>query len=243
VRLEEIDLDTLVRDTDAPLATLSDEQFQALWVGERLQLDPEAESMLVPALKSLVAAGLARLTESGDIELMHDAALIREARTRPATSLVWRGLTEDTPAVETWSLVTRHVLLEQRWEPPGIHHFALRNVRRAVDGLVEALVPMASSSGPWPGAADDLLDRVRAELPRVARIDVLSPPQISEVGDDGPTAASFTLAADDARCVRLTPHPEGTGVLMVSRSDVRRELLQLLTADTVVVAIDLAAEV
>lgn len=228
-----LDFTSMVKDGDLELASLSDEQFEALWAAERLEIDPESEPMIMAAVRALVAAGLAEPAAEGGLRLLGDAALIRAVRTRPSPSIVWQHTEADDTSLDTWTMVSDDVLLEQKWEVPGVHRFSLRQLRRAVIERVERLVPAASV--PLLSQADsgvqadtELLGKVRRELHHLTRADVFLPADAN--GTEENLNLSFTLASDGvSRCVLLEPATDGTAIVDATRAELRRHLVNLLS--------------
>ena len=160
---------------DVPLATLSDDEYAALWAPERLELEPDAGPRLAPGLRGLLAREYAQLQPDGSIDLVGETALIRESRTANLGTVVIRLVDED----RDWLVVQPGVVLEQRRPVPGGFTFVLRDTRRAVRELVAEVVPPGATEGEeWALGPEDPLDRwaqLQREHPRVTSIDVLRP--------------------------------------------------------------------
>jgi hypothetical protein len=153
------------------------------------------------------------------------------------TSAIWQHDRDTERPLRTWSVMASDVLLEQVYEQPGIHHFAVRRLRRALSELLEETIPAsARSSREEEGDAHRADEESVASLPegldqltqvRVLRVDssTVAEPEVHFQQID------LALVTDgQSRCVMLAPETESTTTMLnVSRKDVHRHISRLLT--------------
>ena len=218
-----------VSTQDLPLATLSDDEYEALWAPERLELDPEAGPALAAGVRGLLAHDYADLQPDGSIELGGEAALIRTTRTANLGTVLLRLPEGD----RQWLLVRPGVVLEQRRHSPGAFSFVLRDLKRAVRELVDEVVPTGATEGEaWSFGPEDPPERwaeLEAQHPRLTSLDVLRP----VTGQDAWVAQRMTLFTDGvlAGWCAFTGHDLRTVVTPASHASVRRMLLGLLEGE------------
>lgn len=215
-----------VTTEDLPVATLSDDEYQALWAPERLELDPESGPQIAAGLRGLLAREYAVLQPDGSIDLTGAAAFVRETRTANRGTVLLRLVDGD----RQWLLVRPGVVLEQRRPSPGGFTFVLRDLKRAVRELVGEVVPAGEAEGEeWSFGPEDpaeRLARLQADHPRVTSFDVLRPVLDQDVW----VAQRITLFTDGARSgwCAFTGYDLRTKVTPASPASVRRTLLGVL---------------
>lgn len=229
-------IEELVGDHDLPLCRLSNEELQALWAAERLEVDPDAAEMIGSAVRSLVAAGHAEVDMDGKLILGEHAALVRNVKSATLTSLVWQHDNDPVRPVRTWSLLGQDLVLEQVYEHPGVHAFTVRRLRSALRCMVADLVPATagqsddSAEQPQAPQAIQEIDTLPEGLTQFTQLRVL---QVE--ASETPEAVQFrqtdlALASDGAElCIMLLPtEDDSTLVLDVSRRAVYDHLLGML---------------
>lgn len=214
---------------DVPIAVLSDDEYEALWTPERLEIDPDCGPALAPGLRGLLARELATLTDDGAIELSGAAGLVRQARAVNLGLAVLRLVDHD----RQWFLIESGVVLEQRRPTPGGFTFVLRSLKRAVREVVDEVVPTGPPEGEqWSFGPEDPRERwaaLEAEHPRVCSVDVIRP----VLGQDAGVAQRVVLLSDGSRpgwCA-FTAHDLRTTVTPATPGGVRRLLLDLLDGE------------
>lgn len=236
-----VDFASLAGTDDFELASLSEEQFQALWATELMEVDPDCAAVMVVGLRALIAAGLAEATSEGDIRLRGAAAVIREVLTQSLPALVVQTVdasSERRP--RTWLVAAPGFILEQQWSPVGVHQFTLRRLTRAVRELVDDLIPAgpAAAGEKWTwsqsdAVAGDQLKSLFEANQQVTQIAVAVP--ITNLA--GPAATWIESAwfyANDGVTPGwvLTTRPDGSAEAMrTDRGQARAMLLAALTGD------------
>lgn len=217
---------TAVTAQDLPIATLSDDEYAALWAPERLELDPEAGPQLAAGIRGLLAHDHAVLQADGSIDLAGSAAFVRETRAVNLGTVLIRLADED----RQWLLVRPGVVLEQRRPSPGGFTFVLRDVKRAVREVIGDVVPARTTEGEeWSFGPEEPPQRwadLAAEHPRVTSFDVLRP----VLGQDAWVAQRVTLLTDGVRSgwCAFTGYDLRTTVTPATPASVRRILVGLL---------------
>jgi hypothetical protein len=211
---------------DLTVATFSDDEYDALWAPERLELDPEAGPRLAAGVRGLLAHDYAVLQPDGSIELSGEAALVRKTRTANLGTVLLRLPGED----RQWLLVRPGVVLEQRRPTPAGFSFVLRDLKRAVRELVEEVVPVGTTEGEeWSFGPDDPREQwveLEAQNPQVTSFDVLRPVLDQEAW----VAQRMTLLTDGTQAgwCAFTGYDLRTTVRPATPASVRRLLLGLL---------------
>ena len=130
------DLSPLFEHGEVELGSLSDEEHDVLWLGERIDENPLHAPILVVALRSLLATG--RAWYEGD-DLIFDPALAVIKQCYDLADVVVEGESADGTEF-TWIPHEASALLERRRSPYGVSHFVLRPRAEAVTSLVAQLV-------------------------------------------------------------------------------------------------------
>jgi hypothetical protein len=216
-----------VTHQDIPIATFSDDEFEALWAGERLEVDPEAAPRMASGLRGLVAHEYASVLSDGSVQLSGEAALVRHSRTANLGTVLLR-LPDDGD--RQWILLEPGVLLEQRRPAPGALEFVIRDVRRAVRELAEEVLPAGTGEGEeWSFGPDEEPQRwieLLARHPQRTRCGVVRP----VAGSDDWVAQRLEMLTDGTApgWLAMTRFDGRTTVLPARRATVRRLLGELL---------------
>ena len=223
----------LVAASDIEVATLSDDEYEALWAPERLPADPDAAPHLGAGLRGLIAHGYATWGPDGAVQLDGTVGLVRAARTTNLGHAVVR-----LPDSERrWYVLEPGVLLEQRRPCPGAWRFVVRDLRVAVRELVDEVVPDGVTEGEeWSFAAGEEPARW-AQLRsgrRTTQCLVLRP----VLGSTDWVGQLLTAVTDGSEpgWSALTRWDGRTTVAPARRAAVRRALLELLDGSGLAVA-------
>jgi hypothetical protein len=231
---ETADLRGAVTQQDIPIATLSDDEFEALWAAERIEVEPESAAAMAAGLRGLLAHEYASLETDGSVVLSGEAALVRHSRTSNL-GVVLLGLPGDD---RQWTLLEPGVVLELRRPVAGVLAFLIRDLKRAVRELVDELVPAGSAEGEeWSFGPDEEPDRwaeLVAAHARHARCGVLRP----VAGSEDWVAQRLELLTDGSApgWLALTRFDGRTTVLPAGRTTARRLFAELLNGSALDVA-------
>lgn len=235
------DVEALVRHEDVDLVTLSEEQCAVLWADDGLAASELRQPILLAALRSLVAAGLAGVGDDGGLHLQGPAVLVRASRVeRRRTLALVTGADPDAPIL--WTVLSPTLLLEQSVVMPGVYRFTLRAVRRAATELVRELLAEGAASTaeavPWSGdaSAEASLAEIRLRFPVESRMMVLDSgaitsgePNTSTVLDD--VTVWGALSPDDEPGWSVRRKPGATALVSpIDRRMLREWLLEAMRA-------------
>ena len=220
------DLRAALAAQDVEVATLSDDEHEALWAPERLPADPDAAPLLAAGIRGLVAHGHATWGPDGTVRLDGTAGLVRAARTTNLGHAVLR-----LPDSERrWFVLEPGVVLEQRRPFPGAWQFTVRDLKVAVREFVDEVVPAGATEGEeWsfgPGEEPDRWTQLTAAHPRTTQCLVLRP--VLGSGDWLGQLLTAVTDGSEPGWVALTRWDRHTTVAPARRAAVRRALLELL---------------
>lgn len=204
---------------DIELISLSDEQFEALWAAERIEIDPASTPQMQAALRSLLAGGLAEETEES-IVLARECLLIRQAVTMAESGVTVNCRVSGEN--REWFTLTPAAVLEQRRSPAGVNTFAIRPLATALSELVAELVPQGAKGAEesWPRAEDADAEQLTTLLADTT--------DITAIALWGECHHRFALLHGGDRTLRVGADDEQVTVEPVSRVSLRRLLKEAL---------------
>lgn len=222
---------TALAAEDVVLATLSDDEYEALWAPERLPADGDSAPHLAAGIRGLVAHGYATWEPDGAVQLDGTVGLVRAARTTNLGHAVLR-----LPDSERrWFVLEPGVVLEQRRPFPGAWRFTVRDLKTAVRELVDEVVPSGTTDGEeWsfgPGEEPDRWTQLCAAHARTTQCLVLRP----VLGSADWVGQLLTAVTDGSQpgWLAVTGWDRHTTVAPARRAAVRRALLALLDGNGV----------
>ncbi len=218
------ELVSALREGPLELATLSDEQFEALWFDARAVDDPVSIDRLAVALRSLVAAGHIE-QEDEELRLGPSLDLIRRIVSSASGSILLHDHETDTGS-EYVPSGAKIVLVEQSVSP-GVKDYLLQTSSAALGELVRRLIPGG------PSKDTDAVTLPTGEDETIARLDALL--------QERRRVATLTFIEEEVRRVAILHEPDGSasilsvndGLLTVESIDrirLRRLLKQALTS-------------